>query len=150
MLLSMAPPDSLPVLREALAMGADRAVLLSDKAFAGSDTLITARILAEGIRHIGSFNLICCGNYTLDGFPASVVTLLDGGSTVELTFAGAYPRNALLGVGLAEDLHGNIGTGMVTVSANPEDLGVVLPFVPTIMWAADWPRGTANRCRISS
>ncbi len=71
-LLSMAPPDSRPVLREALAMGADRAVLLSDKAFAGSDTLITARILAEGIRHIGPFDLIFCGNYTLDGSTAQV------------------------------------------------------------------------------
>jgi electron transfer flavoprotein beta subunit len=71
-LLSMAPPDSGPVLREALAMGADRAVLLSDKAFAGSDTLATALILAAGIRHIGPFDLICCGNYTLDGSTAQV------------------------------------------------------------------------------
>ena len=71
-LLSMAPPDSTPVLREALALGADRAVLLSDKAFAGSDTLATAFILSEGIRHIGSFDLIFCGNYTLDGSTAQV------------------------------------------------------------------------------
>lgn len=71
-LLSMAPPDSGPILREALAMGADRAVLLSDKAFAGSDTLATALILAEGIRYIGPFDLICCGNYTLDGSTAQV------------------------------------------------------------------------------
>jgi electron transfer flavoprotein beta subunit len=71
-LLSMAPPDARPVLREALAMGADRAVLLSDKTFAGSDTLATARVLAEGIRHIGPFDLICCGNYTLDGSTAQV------------------------------------------------------------------------------
>jgi len=71
-LLSMAPPDSRPVLREALAMGADRAVLLSDKAFAGSDTLITALILTAGIRRIGPFDLIFCGNYTLDGSTAQV------------------------------------------------------------------------------
>jgi len=71
-LLSMAPPDARPVLREALSMGADRAVLLSDKAFAGSDTLATALILAEAIRRIGPFDLICCGNYTLDGSTAQV------------------------------------------------------------------------------
>jgi len=71
-LLSMAPPDSRPVIREALAMGADRAVLLSDRAFAGSDTLITALILTEGIRRIGPFDLIFCGNYTLDGSTAQV------------------------------------------------------------------------------
>jgi len=71
-LISMAPPDARPVLREALAMGADRAVLLSDKAFAGSDTLATALVLAEAIRRLGPFDLICCGNYTLDGSTAQV------------------------------------------------------------------------------
>jgi electron transfer flavoprotein beta subunit len=71
-LLAMAPLESRPVLREALAMGADRAVLLSDKVFAGSDTLATARILAAGIRKIGSSDLIFCGNLTLDGSTAQV------------------------------------------------------------------------------
>lgn len=71
-LLAMAPLDSRPVLREALAMGPDRAVLLSDKVFAGSDTLATARILAAGIRKIGPVDLIFCGNFTLDGSTAQV------------------------------------------------------------------------------
>ncbi len=71
-LLSMAPASSRPVLRQALAMGADRAVLLSDKVFAGSDTLATSRILTAGIRHLGHFDLIFCGNYTLDGSTAQV------------------------------------------------------------------------------
>ena len=71
-LLAMAPLESRRVLREALAMGADRAVLLSDKTFAGSDTLATARILAAGIRKIGSTDLIFCGNLTLDGSTAQV------------------------------------------------------------------------------
>ncbi|MGD9083250.1 MAG: electron transfer flavoprotein subunit beta/FixA family protein, partial [Desulfobacterales bacterium] len=71
-LLSMAPSDAQPVLREVLSMGADRAVLLSDKVFAGSDTLATARILAQGIRNIGEFDLIFCGNFTLDGSTAQV------------------------------------------------------------------------------
>lgn len=71
-LLAMAPLESRPVLREALAMGADRAVLLSDRIFAGSDTLATARILAGGIRKIGPADLIFCGNLTLDGSTAQV------------------------------------------------------------------------------
>jgi electron transfer flavoprotein beta subunit len=71
-LLSMAPGETQPVFREVLAMGADRAVLLSDKAFAGSDTLATSRILAQGIRNIGEFDLIFCGNFTLDGSTAQV------------------------------------------------------------------------------
>jgi electron transfer flavoprotein beta subunit len=71
-LLSMAPDSSLPVLRAALAMGADRAVLLSDRAFAGSDTLATSRVLAEAIRRLAPFDLIFCGNFTLDGSTAQV------------------------------------------------------------------------------
>lgn len=75
-LVSMAPPAAAPVLRQALALGADRAVLLSDKLFAGSDTLATSRVLAAGIRRLGGFDLICCGNYTLDGATAQVPSQL--------------------------------------------------------------------------
>ncbi len=57
-LLSMAPPFAESTLREGLAMGADRAVLLSDPLFAGSDTLATAYILAAGCRWVGEFDLI--------------------------------------------------------------------------------------------
>jgi electron transfer flavoprotein beta subunit len=75
-LLAMAPASTRPVLREALALGADRAVLLSDKAFAGSDTLATSRILAAAIRRLEPFDLICCGNFTLDGSTAQVPSQL--------------------------------------------------------------------------
>lgn len=70
--LSMAPPDSTSVIREALAMGADRAVLLADRFFAGSDTLGTAHVLAEGVRTLGEFDLVICGNETIDGGTAQV------------------------------------------------------------------------------
>jgi electron transfer flavoprotein beta subunit len=70
--LAMAPPASQPVLREALALGADRGVLLADPAFAGSDTLATSRILAAASRRLGAFDLIFCGNFTLDGSTAQV------------------------------------------------------------------------------
>ncbi len=70
--LSMAPPSAGSVLREALAMGADRAVLLTDPAFAGGDTLATARVLASAIRKSGSFDLILCGQESLDGSTAQV------------------------------------------------------------------------------
>lgn len=75
-LLSMAPPDATKVLREGLAMGADRAVLLSDPAFAGSDTLATARVLAQGVRWIEDFDLILCGNLSIDGSTAQVSSQL--------------------------------------------------------------------------
>jgi electron transfer flavoprotein beta subunit len=71
-LLSMAPPFNESTLREGLAMGADRAVLLSDKAFAGSDTLATARILGAGCRAVGDFDLVLTGNLSADGSTAQV------------------------------------------------------------------------------
>lgn len=71
-ILSMAPLFSLSIMREALAMGGDRAILLSDKAFAGSDTLATSYVLSQAIKKIGPFDLILCGNQTIDGGTAQV------------------------------------------------------------------------------
>ena len=75
-LLSMAPPFTASTIREGLAMGADRAVLLSDPVFAGSDTLATARILAAGCRWIGEFDLVLCGNLSIDGSTAQLCSQL--------------------------------------------------------------------------
>jgi electron transfer flavoprotein beta subunit len=71
-LLSMGPPMFEPYMRIALAMGADRAVLLSDRAFGGADTLATSYTLAEGIRKIGRYDLILCGEESSDGATAQV------------------------------------------------------------------------------
>jgi electron transfer flavoprotein beta subunit len=64
--LSMGPPMAEEVLREALALGADRAILLTDPAFAGADTLATAQTLAAAVRRLGGFDLILCGARSLD------------------------------------------------------------------------------------
>lgn len=64
--VTMAPAYADQFLREALAMGADRAVLITDSAMAGSDTLITARILAAAIRRLPKQDLILCGKKALD------------------------------------------------------------------------------------
>jgi electron transfer flavoprotein beta subunit len=70
--LSMGPPQVQDALREILAMGADDAVLLSDRAFAGSDTLATSRTLAAGIAALGPFDLVICGKQATDGDTAQV------------------------------------------------------------------------------
>jgi len=75
-LLSMAPPFATSNLREGLAMGADRAVLLSDPVFAGSDTLATSLILAAGCRSIGDFDMVFLGNFSIDGSTAQVCAQL--------------------------------------------------------------------------
>jgi electron transfer flavoprotein beta subunit len=65
--ITMGPKISEEVLWEALALGADRAVLLSDIRFSASDTLATSYVLGMGIRKIGKFDLILCGVRTTDG-----------------------------------------------------------------------------------
>ena len=65
--ISMGPPKAITALKEAIAMGCDSAVLISDKAFAGSDTWATSYVLAAAIRRIGSCDLIVCGERATDG-----------------------------------------------------------------------------------
>lgn len=71
--ISMGPLQAKDVLYTALSKGADRAILLSDKAFSGSDTLITAKILARAIeKYVGDYNLILTGQFACDGDTAQV------------------------------------------------------------------------------
>lgn len=64
---TMGPPTATKALKEAIAMGCDEGILLSDKKFAGSDTLATSYTLAEAIKHIGEFDLILAGERATDG-----------------------------------------------------------------------------------
>ncbi len=66
-LLSMGPPDAIHTLQYGLAVGADEAYLLSDKKFAGSDTLATAYALSCVIKKLNLYDLILCGIKTTDG-----------------------------------------------------------------------------------
>ncbi len=70
--LSMGPPQAEEALREAVAMGADGAILLSDPAFRGSDTLATARTLAAAVGKMGDYSVILCGKQAIDGDTAQV------------------------------------------------------------------------------
>ncbi|MBN1151866.1 MAG: electron transfer flavoprotein subunit beta/FixA family protein [Dehalococcoidia bacterium] len=65
--ISMGPASAEAVLREAIARDADRGILLCDDAFAGSDTLATSYALAAAIRKVGAFDLVLCGEKTVDG-----------------------------------------------------------------------------------
>jgi electron transfer flavoprotein beta subunit len=71
-IMSMGPPQVETALREAIALGADDAVLLSDRAFAGSDTWSTSYTLAAGIRKLGVPDVILCGKQAIDGDTAQV------------------------------------------------------------------------------
>ncbi|HEY6837493.1 MAG TPA: electron transfer flavoprotein subunit beta/FixA family protein, partial [Geobacteraceae bacterium] len=73
--LSMGPPNTEATLKKALALGIDEAVLLSDRAFGGADTLATSRVLSAAIERLGAreeVGIVFCGKQTIDGDTAQV------------------------------------------------------------------------------
>lgn len=74
--LTMGPPNSVGTLRKCLALGADEAILISDRAFGGADTLATSFVLASALRRLqderGRIDLLFCGKQTIDGDTAQV------------------------------------------------------------------------------
>jgi len=73
--ISMGPPNTEVTLRKTLALGADEAVLLSDRAFGGADTLATSMVLAEAIKGLAQREevaMVLCGRQTIDGDTAQV------------------------------------------------------------------------------
>ena len=65
--ISMGPPQAEEALRETISLGADEAILLSDRALAGSDTWATSYILSRAMAKIADYDVIICGRQTLDG-----------------------------------------------------------------------------------
>jgi len=65
--ISMGPPQAEEALRETISLGADETILLSDRAFAGSDTWATAYVLSRAMARIADYDVIICGRQTLDG-----------------------------------------------------------------------------------
>jgi len=70
--LSMGPPQAIDALSEAMGMGVDKAILLSDRAFAGADTWATSFTLGKAIEKIGEYDLIICGRQAIDGDTAQI------------------------------------------------------------------------------
>ncbi len=70
--VSMGPPQAIKALKEAVAMGCDEAILVSDRKFGGSDTWATSYTLAQAIRKIGGYDLIIAGERATDGDTAQV------------------------------------------------------------------------------
>jgi len=70
--LTMGPPQAESALREAISMGVDQGILVSDRAFAGSDTWATSYTLSAALRKIGDFSVVVCGKQASDGDTAQV------------------------------------------------------------------------------
>ncbi len=70
--LSMGPPQAIDAVSEALGMGCDAGILLTDRAFAGADTWATSSTLGQAIRKLGHYDLIICGRQAIDGDTAQI------------------------------------------------------------------------------
>jgi len=70
--ITMGPPRAEEILARAIAMGADKGILLSDPAFAGSDTWATSYVLAQAVRKTGPYDLVLFGKQAIDGDTAQV------------------------------------------------------------------------------
>jgi len=65
--VSMGPDQAIAALKECLSVGADKAYLITDRAFGGSDTLATSRVLAAVYKKLGPFDIVFCGKQAIDG-----------------------------------------------------------------------------------
>ena len=128
--ITMGPPQAELALREALAMGADEAFLLTDRAFAGSDTLATSTILAGAIKKLGA-DVVLCGRQAIDGDTAQVgPQIAEHLDIPQITYAQAVDyvadRNALVVKRQFEDRY--------------QTLEVSCPCLLTVLSSLDTPR----------
>ncbi len=130
-LLSMGPPFFEPLLRVALAMGADHVTLLSDRAFGGADTLATTYTLARAIEKLGGADVVLCGVESSDGATGQV----PAGIAEWLGWAQLTMLN-----GLALDLGHGVVRGRREIQGGHEVLEVPLPAVLSVETAANEPR----------
>ncbi len=128
--VSMGPPKAAAAIREAIAMGLDGGVLVSDKAFAGSDTWATSYVLAAAIRKLGPFEIIVCGERATDG---------DTGQ-VGPGIAGFLGLPVLTYVSTVDELTGEAVRVHRLVETGYEVLEAALPCVLTVVKEIAAPR----------
>ncbi len=128
--ISMGPPQAEEVLREAISTGADEVILLSDSAFAGSDTLATSYTLARAINKIQEYDLVICGRQTIDGDTAQVGPEL--AETLEIPFV-AY-------VSQIEEIDNGYMRVQRMVEDGHEVIETPLPAVITVVKEINVPR----------
>ncbi len=133
--LTMGPPKAADVLRDCLFRGADRAILLTDRRAAASDTLATSYIISQAIRTIGSYDFVFCGRQAIDGDTAQV-----GPQTAEkLGIPQITYLEKLVSVdGDTVRIRRNVGNGWEIVEAR-------LPVLVTVIETANEPRPQAAR-----
>jgi electron transfer flavoprotein beta subunit len=136
--VTMGPPMASEVLRESLYRGADRVLLLTDRRFAGADTLATSYTLKCAVEKLGNFDLVFCGRQAIDGDTAQV-----GPQTAEKL---SVPQ-----ITYAESIVNLEGDEIVVERAFPlgkEWVKCSLPCLLTVVGSANRPRPPSARKRI--
>ena len=133
--ITMGPPKAADVLRDSLFRGADRAILLSDRRAAGSDTLATSYILARAVATVGNYDFVFCGRQAIDGDTAQV-----GPQCAEkLGIPQVTYLEEIIGIeGKKATLRRNIGNGFEVVETT-------LPVLVTVIETANNPRPVAAK-----
>jgi electron transfer flavoprotein beta subunit len=127
--LTVGPEDAKSTIREALAIGADKAYVVSDPLFEGSDTLATSYILAEAVKKLGAFDLILCGEASIDSFSAQVGPRLADRLNLPLV---TYVRKL--------SLEGDVVTAERTWEDSHETVRVKAPALVTVTKELNEPR----------
>lgn len=133
--ISMGPPKAADVLRDCLFRGADRAILLTDRRAAASDTLATSYILARAIETIGRYDIVMCGRQAIDGDTAQVGPQI----AEKLGIPQVTYLEELVG------LDGNLARVRRNVGNGWELVEVRLPALMTVIATANQPRPPAAR-----
>jgi len=134
-LMTMSIPRAAEILREGLYRGVDRAILITDRKAAGSDTLATGYILSCAVRKLGHFDLVFCGRQAIDGDTAQVGPQL--AEKLDITQVTYFEKLESLGNGKAR-IRRNVGHGWELVEGN-------LPLLVTVTSEANTPRPPAAR-----
>ena len=128
--MTMGPPQAEEILREAVSMGAESAILLSDRAFAGADTWATSHTLAAAVRKLGDVDMVLAGKQAIDGDTAqtgpSIAASLDW---PQITFVGEVKELDEERIVARREVEG----GYETVASS-------LPVVLTVLKDANTPR----------
>ncbi len=137
--ITMGPPAAAEVLRESLYRGADRVVLLTDRRFAGADTLATSYTLKCAVEQVGDYDLVFCGRQAIDGDTAQV-----GPQTAEkLGIPQITYTEAIL------SLEGDTVVARRAFGLGTEEVACSLPCLLTVVSSANRPRPPSARRRIA-
>lgn len=128
--ITMGPPRASDMLKECFYMGADKAYLISDRKFAGSDTLATSYVLSEAIKYIGKFDFVFAGRQAIDGDTAQV-----GPQTAE-----KLNLSQVTYVEEIENIDNNIARIKRKIDGGQEIVNAELPLLLTVVKGAQDPR----------